>query len=234
MRTCVDLLVGVGYSARASGSIALLFAAGCGSAPPRPAATSIDTAAIESARRSTAPRSAVQVSFAWQLQEAGARFSGQGVARVQPQYHARLDLFGPRGDTYLTAVLVENELRLPPSVGSSIVPPVPLLWSVLGVFWPPTTAEPRVARQVDGAIDLGFSGAEGRWNFSVRDSAVVAATWDAAGGGRHTVERQGVPSTVRGTQIVYRDWLAYRELTFTIEDVQHVSNFAADIWTPGW
>jgi hypothetical protein len=68
------------------------------------------------------------------------RFNGRGVARIEPPYHARLDLFGPRGDTYLSAALVDDQIRLPPGVQAVQLPPPALMWAVLGVVAPPAEA----------------------------------------------------------------------------------------------
>ena len=66
--------------------------------------------------RATVPASPRQVNFAWELDEAGARFRGRGVGRMVAPSRFRLDLFGPRGETYLAAALVDGEARVPPAL----------------------------------------------------------------------------------------------------------------------
>jgi hypothetical protein len=64
-------------------------------------------------RASTVPAGPQQVNFGWTLDERGSRVRGRGVVRSEAPRRIRLDLFGPRGETYLMAALVEGEYRLP-------------------------------------------------------------------------------------------------------------------------
>src|SRR5690606_9098985 len=98
-----------------------LIAAAC-AARTAPLTTPPDPALAREAAEATAPQRTLQILFDWNVRERDARFNGRGVARVQPPYHARLDLFGPRGEGYLTAALVEEDLRLPAAAQDAPVP----------------------------------------------------------------------------------------------------------------
>ena len=60
--------------------------------PERPIVRELETEAV----RATAPSAPLHILFDWTAREPDARFTGRGVARVEPPYRARLDLFGPR------------------------------------------------------------------------------------------------------------------------------------------
>src|SRR5690554_4374916 len=191
-----------------------------------------DPALAREAAEATAPRRTLQILFDWSARERDARFSGRGVARVQPPYHARLDLFGPRGEAYLTAALVEGDLRLPAAAQDAPVPPPPLLWSVLGVVWPPAGAE-LLATERDGeTVRLEYGRGAERWHFRLEGGRLRFAEWRPAGGGRHTVELgadsvDGLPREAR-----YRDWAAFVELVLMLDTVEDAAPFPPEIWTP--
>ena len=79
---------------------------------------------------------AVRIDFDWTLNEAGSRIGGQGVARIEPPYRARLDLFLDNGESVVSAAVVDDELRLPYGAPDDVLPPVDLMWGTLGVFRP--------------------------------------------------------------------------------------------------
>ncbi|HEX6037933.1 MAG TPA: hypothetical protein VFZ20_07840, partial [Longimicrobium sp.] len=80
-------------------------------APAQPAAPADPAVLATETARGTVPASARQLNFGWQLDEAGAGFRGRGVARMVAPSRFRLDLFGPRGETYLAAALVDGQAR---------------------------------------------------------------------------------------------------------------------------
>ncbi len=90
----------------------------------------------ESLERGTALQEPIRIDFDWQLNEAGARMRGRGVARIEPPYRARLDLFLDNGEGVVTAALVGDDLRLPYGSRDDVLPPVDLMWGTLGVFRP--------------------------------------------------------------------------------------------------
>src|SRR5687768_1387011 len=113
-------------------------AAACGAPPPPPpAAPTVDAAELalrlEARGRIEEP---IRIMFEWSLSDRDARFRGRGVARVEPPYKARLDLFLASGETAVRAALVGDELRLPRGAPEGLVPPAEMLWGTLGVFKP--------------------------------------------------------------------------------------------------
>lgn len=181
----------------------------------------------------TAPEGALQIIFEWRAREREGRFEGRGAARVQDPYHARLDLFGPRGEGYLSAALVGDELRLPRAGSEIELPPPALLWSVLGIFHPPQGAE-LVATQRDGRkARLDYRRGGDRWRFEFEDGRLRRAEWVPNGGGKHTVELRGDAAYSLPAEAVYRDWVAFTELTLKLDEAERVEPFPPDVWTPG-
>lgn len=197
-------------------------------APPQPelARTLVD---------STALRRPLHLVFSWSFTEASARFSGQGATRVEPPYRARLDLFGPRGETYLAAAAEGDELRLPANLPGglrAIVPPVPLLWSALGVLRAPEDATLVSTDQRADTLLLGYVRGEERWSFRAVAGRLQYVEWTGPGSGRKTVELRGSAAHQLPAVAVYRDWPAFRELTLTLDRVNEVASFPADTWYP--
>lgn len=183
--------------------------------------------------RATAPEAPLRIVFDWNAVEREARYSGRGAARVQPPYRARLDLFGPRGEGYLSAAVVEDDLRLPPDVAAASIPPAPLLWSVLGVFRPPAGAR-LVATARDGETTrLVYEATDGRWTFTLRGDRLTSAEWERSDGARHTVELTGSATRSVPQEARYRDWAAFTELTLKLDEVERVEPFSPEIWIPG-
>lgn len=221
---------------------ALLLAAGCVSsrvAPVTgaPVADADGLAAQLSA--ATTPSAPYQVNFAWTLEEGGSRANGRGVVRVEAPERIRLDLFGPRGETYLVAALADGEYRFPPAVRSPVELPSPvLLWGALGVFQIPAGATLSSAT-VDGATtqlrytapngDLYLfafaAGTEGSAPRPVRiERAVGQGVVESV-----TIARDGNDEV---TRTEYRDWTAFRNLTLTVESRRDVDSFPQEIWRP--
>jgi hypothetical protein len=182
-------------------------------------------------RSATVPASPRQVNFGWVLDEAGARFSGRGVARYEAPRRSRLDLFGPRGETYLSAALVDGELRAPPALmGRFELPSPALLWGAVGVIEPPAGARlleaatrgAETALRYQAGEDVLEFRAEGTRLQSVRRrrGSAVAESIDL------TYNDQGL------SRAQYRDWAAYRSLTLTTESSTDVEQFSEDTWRP--
>jgi hypothetical protein len=213
-------------------------AAGCAStgadlpeptAPPdaRIAASLVDSSAL---------RRPLHLVFSWTFTEENARFAGRGSTRVQPPYHARLDLFGPRGETYLAAAAVGDELRLPPALPEamrSVVPPVALLWSALGVLRAPVGAALDLTYQSGDTTIVGYARNSERWRFRAVRGRLEYAEWNGPDSGRRTVELRGAGAHNLPAVAVYRDWAAFRELTLTLEQVNEAAAFPPETWQPG-
>lgn len=212
--------------------LALLLATSSGACAPRgfDPDVPVDTSLVGSARAGTEPRLPLHVTFDWSLQDPDGRFSGQGVVRIAPPWRARLDLFGPRGESYLSAVLADEELRLPPNAREAVLPPPAFLWAVLGAFREPPGARLEAAHLADGDVLLGYADGREQWRFRLREDRLRHVEWLGPDRGRRTVELGGEAAHGLPGRGVYRDWLAFRELTLSVRTVEQVDGFPADIW----
>ena len=182
-------------------------------------------------RRTTAPASPRQVNFGWVLDEAGARFQGRGVARFEAPRRFRLDLFGPRGETYLAAALVDGEPRVPPALLERFALPSPaLLWATVGVIEPPAGAR---------LLESTTRGDETTLRYQAGDDVLE---FRADGTRLQTVRRRRGSAVAESIDLTwtdpglsraqYRDWAAYRTLNLTIESSTDVAQFPEDTWRP--
>ncbi|MBW3569554.1 MAG: hypothetical protein KY467_00480, partial [Gemmatimonadetes bacterium] len=182
-------------------------------------------------RRATVPASPRQVNFAWTLDEAGARFTGRGVARFQAPRRFRLDLFGPRGETYLAAALVDGEARVPPALLERFRLPSPaLLWGAVGVVEPPADAR---------LLEASARGDETTLRYQAGDDVLE---YRARGGRLQSVRRRRGSAVAESIDLTYndqgvsraqyRDWAAYRTLNLTTESSSDVQPFSEDTWRP--
>lgn len=204
----------------------------CGGQPGTPEPMTIDAALEPAAIEATAIDGSLRIVFDWRLEDREGRFSGQGVLRVEPG-RARLDLFGPRSESYLSAVLDGNELRLPPGADGSQLPPPPLFWTVLGVLKPPPA--PLIGAQADGdRSELRYGTTADAWAFSLDGGQLRRAEWTGTGSGRRTVELAGVTAAGTPREATYRDWPGFVELVLSATEVVEVDEFPSDTWTlPG-
>ena len=191
----------------------------------------LDPAAADRAVRETAPDRPLRVVFEWRILDGEARFSGDGVARIEAPYRARLDLFGPQGEGYLSAALVGTDLRLSGEPDRALPPPA-MIWSVLGVVKPPEDAQLVGTRQDGDALELHYAVGESRLLYILRDLRLRLVEW--RGAGRHmVVELDGAANGVPATA-AYRDWSGGTELHTGVETVEEVESYPSEIWTPGY
>jgi hypothetical protein len=172
----------------------------------------------------------MQIWFDWNLRDRDARFSGQGVARIEAD-RARVDLFGPRGEGYLSAVLDGFEPRLSLGVEAVPLPPPALFWSVLGVFRAPPGATLVRAEQQGASITLEYGQASDRWRFQLENGSLQQAEWTGSSAGRRTVELDRSQNGDLPSGALYRDWPAFLELRLTPKEVRKVNGFPTEIWT---
>jgi hypothetical protein len=192
----------------------------------------VDPALEARAVAATAPAGPLLVRFNWTMRERDARFTGQGVTRMAPPDRARLDLFGPRGEGYLSAALVGDQFRLQPGAVAAPLPPPPLLWSAIGSFRPPPGARLVAAFQDGESTRLHYADGTDRWRFTLEADRLRSAELDRAGA-RHTVELRGTAAAGLPQEAAYRDWSAFVELTLTLTDAENVASFPEDTWWPG-
>lgn len=177
----------------------------------------------------------VRVIFDWNVREPGLRSGGRGVARLEPPYRARLDLFTGRGETVLRAALVGDDLRLPEGTSGELVPPPALFWSSLGIFRP--GGDYRLAQgweEDDGTLRLSYdSSSRPDLLYEMDDNGDVAALALLRDG--ETVDQLSLSLPARDgfpTEATYRNLIDFRELTFTLDTVETVEPYPSDIWFP--
>lgn len=215
---------------RAAGVALAALLAGCSGRAPLP--STVEPAVATAAVETTAPDRPLHALFEWRIQDGEARFSGRGSARIEPPYRARLDLFGPRGDGYLSAALVDDEVRLPAGAGDAPLPPPALMWAVLGVVAPPDDAVLVGTRETDEESELHYDVRDSRLRYVLRGGLLRAVYWDG-GGRRMVVELSGSADARLPREAVYRDWSGYTELRTNLERVDEAEPFSPEIWTPG-
>lgn len=192
--------------------------------------STLDPGAAQRAIDLTAPDRPLRAVFGWRILDGDARFSGRGAARVEAPYRARLDLFGPNGEGYLSAALVGTDLRLPGEPDRALPPPA-MIWSVLGVIRPPDGATLLGTREEAGHLELVYQVADSRLRYALEEGRLRMVEW-RGGGRRMVVELRdgtgGLPEVS-----FYRDWSQNTELQTELETVEEVDPYPADIWTLG-
>ena len=207
--------------------------ASCGSPPPpETPAPRIDAEQVALRLELSGLQGPARILFSWSVSERDARFAGRGVARIEPPFKARLDLFFASGETIARAALVNDDLRLPPGTPAGILPPAELLWGALGVFRPgPLTA-------LIGADDLGGGRVRLRYlrpdgievRYTVLANRVELVERVQQGKTVETVTVEGGPASPYPTQATYRNILAFRELKLSRDSVQVVEAYPPDLW----
>jgi hypothetical protein len=188
-------------------------------------------AIAEQTRRATVPAQPRQVNFGWELDEAGARFQGRGVTRYEAPRRSRLDLFGPRGETYLAAALVDGELRAPPLLLERFKLPSPaLLWGAVGVIEPPADARLLEAATRGDETTLRYQAGEDVIEYRARGGRLQSVRRRRGSAVAESIDLTWNDQGVARAQ--YRDWAAYRSLNLTTESTTDVAQFSEDTWRP--
>jgi hypothetical protein len=206
-----------------------------GSPAPTTGAPRQDPAVIAAQlQRATLPSSPRQANFTWALDESGARFNGRGVARFRAPDRFRIDLFGPRGETYFAAALVDETPRIPAALDQQRfrLPSPALLWATVGVVRPPGTARLVDATSSADATILRYDlGADGTLEYRARNGVLQSVRRLRGGGVQESIDLSHGPGNAI-TSARYREWNALRTLNLTLESTNDVASFSEDIWSP--
>lgn len=186
--------------------------------------------AERSAIQANAPASPLRIIFDWEAREREGRFTGQGAARVEAPERARLDLFGPRGESYLSAAIVAGEIRLPPSTAAAIVPPPALLWGALGIFQPPAGGELTRSVREKAGLRLEYRAGADLWTFEFQNDRLQRVELKDRDGARKTIELKGEGGASLPREAIYRDWAAFTELKLKLGEVEEVDSFPPETW----
>ena len=211
--------------------LVLPLATACASAAPAAdqGVVPVDTLAEARVIAATTPTRRLHVIFDWSARDPSVSMSGKGVLRLDRGERARLDLFGPRGETLMAAVVENDQMRIVPAFASNMLPPASLMWSVLGVFRRPADL-PLVRTTSDaGTLVLEYGRDGTRWQFQFVDDTLRRTEW-TSGTGRRTVEIAGDAGLDVPREITFRDWTEFRELSLKVTSVEETQGFDADTW----
>ena len=208
---------------------------GCGPAPAAAPGPEVDGTQIADAlENETQLLHPTRVVFDWKINESGARFEGRGVARMEPHYKARLDLFLQNGEPVVSAALVEDELSLPGTAPPGLIPPPPLLWASLGVFRPGTGAELLGGEELgEDRLRIRYEIANGReLHYEVEAGRIVKAELLDGEEVSEIMELDRGPlGAALPTRALYRNIAAFRELDVKATESDRVDSFPPEIWS---
>ena len=210
--------------------ISALAPAACASAPAQQAAGApADPAIAAAAVAATMPQRRLQIVFEWTMTDRDARFSGRGTMRIDTGYRARLDLFGPRGETLAATILTDAQMRSVPPLAGAMLPPPAMMWAALGIFRAPEDADLMRASISGGTTQLEYARGAIRWQFSIADGLLRSMEW-TNGSARRTVQLTGTSSLGMPAEASFRDWTEFRQLTLKVTDVEEKASFEPDVW----
>lgn len=190
--------------------------------------------AAESLERRTRLTGPTRIDFTWRLNEAGSRLSGVGVARVEPPYRARLDLFLDNGEGVISAALVDDELRLPPGAPEGVLPPTDLMWATLGVFRPVEGTRLIAGERLEGGVErLRYAYDDGaELHFEVAGDSLRALEIVEGGSVVEWVRLEPSADGRYPDAATYRDVVDFRELTIERTGATAAEPFEPSIWDP--
>jgi hypothetical protein len=218
-------------------TITLLLASGCagGLATPPPSGPTVDAEAVAAAARlSNQIPSTAQLTFDWSLREPNLNVSGEGVVRVQPPDHARLDLFMGGGNPVLAVALVADDLRTPRGAPRGVIPSPPLLWAAFGVFRPGDTSVILGAEVVGDRMRIRYRLSDGsELRYYLRETRVVEVEMLIDGELVHQVDLDVPDLTQLPRESTYRNHPSFRELKVAVSAVENRDGFPERTWSPG-
>ncbi|MEO7043236.1 MAG: hypothetical protein ABI035_13325 [Gemmatimonadaceae bacterium] len=169
------------------------------------------------------PPTPQKLTFNWELNDNSIVARGDGVARLGPPDHARVDLFlGGGFGAAAAAVLVGDSLIVPPGArGLDVVPPAPLLWAALGRLSIPPVSDTVI--RVSGDTLRASVGNPVAWRITSIDGQLVRLERISSGRIVEWVERNP------GKKVRY-ELSGRRSLVLDIQNQQPVAQFDASIW----
>lgn len=158
------------------------------------------------------------------------RFNGKGALRVEPDYKARTDLFGPRGETLMRSVVIEDQIFSPPGLPEGLIPPVALGWAAMGVLRAPVGATLERTEVKGDTIRIAYVRENEHWRYRIIRGRMQYAEWTGQGASKRSIELRGSMPHNLPKETIYRDWAAFRELITTVEEVNESASFPPDTW----
>ncbi len=176
----------------------------------------------------------IRIVFDWELNEAGVRVKGRGVARLEPPYRARLDLFLTNSEPILKAALLGGRLILPPGAPRQILPPPDLFWATLGVFRTEYGMELLGGDELEqDALRLRYRYEDGKeLHYRINDGMLRTVELIESGSVVQRVEVELDAESRYPVQATYRNLAAFRELKLTRDHLERVESYPPDIWDP--
>ena len=169
------------------------------------------------------PASPQKITFKWEVNDNSIVARGDGVARLGPPDHARVDLFlGGGFGMGASAILAGDSLIVPPGAsGLDLVPPAPLLWAALGRLALPPVADTVI--RISGDTLRASLGSPVQWRLTAVSGQLTRV--ERVDGERivEWVERSP------GRKVRY-ELSGRRSLVLTIENEQPVAQFDASVW----
>ncbi len=164
-----------------------------------------------------------KLTFNWELNDNSIVARGDGVARLGPPDHARVDLFlGGGFGAAASAVLVGDSLIVPPGArGLELIPPAPLLWAALGRLAIPPASDTII--RVSGDTLRASLGTPVAWRVTAIDGQLVRLERISSGRIVEWVERNP------GKKVRY-ELSGRRSLVLNLQNQQPVAQFDASIW----
>ena len=171
--------------------------------------------------------------FRWDAREPDFRGRGSGVARVEPPYRARLDLFLDNGEAAAVATVIGDELRTLAALPTALAPPPELFWATLGVFRPGGGTSYVGGNRSEGDVILEYQLPGGNHvRYELRDGSIRSATRLVDGSAVERVEVvfEDSLSPLFPGEAIYRHLADFRELRLRLESLEWVDAFPPDIW----
>ena len=214
--------------------LAAMVGTACGGSLPESPAPTVDAQQVVAAATDGNPfPRASRVVFKWSIREPNLRVGGNGVARLEPPDRARLDLFLGNGQSVLAVALVDDDLRVPAGTPMQVVPSPPLLWASLGVFRPGDGVTLLGAEERDESVRLryGLGNGDELW-YQIRDGKLTGVELLHDGSAVHRVSLEREEGSELPREATYRNLASFTELKITVESVENVESYPADIWSP--